>query len=253
MTATEALRPGVDTFTLFDLLRRASAHNGLVFHEGASHAYSEPIIEYALDEARLAFLASRGICRHDRPDCGGDIFTLVDENPQDSIPGFVSSNYWNFRAFTDGRRGFDLRISLAVGFKVDDEKCGIILIPRAHGPFVSAAEMLPNFRMFQALADSDPNAPAVAKEVAASEGTVLVSWDKLGLGGIRKLTDLFSEFVGQNDAVAELGKSRGIFDPPPHPHYQTPGDDLFVAKSAQPIVIGLWRGQLGAYREKLVA
>ena len=253
MKTTLYLTAGVDTFTLLDLLRKAAAHKGLKLRKEASNAYSEPIKVYALGGKLLAVLAERNIKRRDRPDCRNEIFTLVDENPQKKVPGWTSSNFWNFKLLEGDKRTFDLRVTLSVGFGLNLEKRGVVLVPQAHGSYVSAADSLPNFRMFKALVESDTDAPEVARELAASDGTIVVTWTELGLGGIRKLSHLFSEFTARNETVAQLGGNGEVFNPAPNPRYQQPGDELFVAEPAQPKVIQAWRVQLNEYRAHLVA
>ena len=133
MKTTLDLTAGVDTFTLLDLLRKVAVHKGLKLHGGVSKAYSEPIKMYALDGKLLAVLAERNIKRQDRPDCRNEIFTLVDENPQEKIPGWASSNYWNFKLLEGDKSKFDLRVTLSVGFGLNLEKRGVVLVPQAHG------------------------------------------------------------------------------------------------------------------------
>src|SRR3989344_1436391 len=153
MKGTTALTMGVDALTLLDLLRGAAAYKGLKLQEGASRAYSEPIKVYALNEALLAILAERGIKRQDRSDCRNEIFTLVDENSQEKVSGWSPSNYWNFKLLEGEKGKFNLRVALSVGFGINLEKRGIVLVPQAHGLFLSAADPLPNLRMFKALAE----------------------------------------------------------------------------------------------------
>ncbi|HUV81284.1 MAG TPA: hypothetical protein VMW21_02065 [Patescibacteria group bacterium] len=252
MKVAMSLTMGVDSFTLLDLLRRAAAHKSLKLHEGASKAYSEPIKAYTLDDRLLTMLAEREIKQQDRPDCNHEIFTLVDENPQEKVPGWASSNYWNFKLLEGGKRKFDLQVMLSVRFGLNLEKRGIVLVPQAHGSFLSPSDSFPNLRMFKALVESDEDAPAVAKELAASDGSIVVTWTDLGLGGIRKLSHLFAEFSARNETVRQLGKNREVFDPDPNPQYQQPGDELFIAEPAQPKVIQAWRTQLNEYRTHLV-
>ncbi len=253
MEATMVLTMGERAFTLLELIRRAAAYKDLKLSEGASRAYSEPITEYQLDKELLRALAVHNIKRQGRPDCRDEMVTLVDENPQKKVPGWLPSNYWNFELLEGDKHTFDLRIALSVGFKINTEKRGIVLVPRAHGPHVSAADQLPNFRMFKALVENDVDAPAVARELAASDGTVVITWTELGLGGIRRLADLFTEFAARNETVARLGGNGEVFDPPPNPRYQQPGDELFIPEPAQPSIIQRWRQQLDEHRSHLVA
>jgi len=245
------LVPGVDSFTLPDLLRLVATHKGLRLYEGASRAYSEPIKEYQLDSRLLAILDERKIRRQDRPDCHNEIFTLVDENWQEKVPGYKPSSFWNFKRLED-KSGFDLRVTLSVDFCLNIEKRGIVFVPQARGSFVSAADSLPNFRMFKALTESDKDAPAIAKELAASDGNIVVLWTDIGLGGIRKLSHLFTEFACGNKAIEDLSwRKEDVFDPQPSSRFRKSEDELFIAESAQPKVFMAWRGQLDKYRGSL--
>jgi hypothetical protein len=74
----------------------------------------------------------------------------------------------------------------------------------------------------------------------------LVILTNLGLGQVRKLTNLFEEFVGgQNDMIAQLGNYAGIFDPIPN------NDQLYVAtKAGQKKIRRAWRQQLQEYHKQ---
>lgn len=253
MESGAALLMGVDAFTLLDLLGKAAAHKGLKLCEGASEACSKPIKAYELDDRLLAALAEQGIKRQARPDCHDTIFTLVDKNPQEKVPGWEPSNFWNFRWLGGDENKFDLCVSLSVGFGMDTENRGIVFVPQARGSYVSAAGQLPNFRMFKALVESDEDAPLAAKELAASDGSLMVTWTELGLGGIRKLRDLFAEFAGRNELITQLDRDDQVFDPIPNPRHQRPGDELFIAEPAQPRVIQAWQRQLSGYHDRLFA
>jgi hypothetical protein len=254
MQADAVLTRGENAFTALDLLQRAAAHKGLRLHVGTSQRItSEAIRTYDLDDVTLAALRQAGIQRQLRPDCRDEIFTLVDENPQVEVPGWAPSCYWNFKQREGGGGAFDLRISLEVELAIIAEQRGVVLTPRAPGTFVSPCDSLPNFRMFRALVERDPDALPVARELATSDGHVVAHWSDLGLGGIRTLTELFREFVGHRPEVQRLGSDDGIFDPIPHPRYPVPLDSLYVIELAQPRVIQAWREQLRNYRDRLVA
>ena len=241
MEVTTGLVRGIDTLTLLDLLEMAATHKGLKFQDGASKAYSEPFKEYILDEKLLAMLAERGIKRQERPGCRNEIFTLVDENHQ----------YWNFKLREGDKCEFDLRIKLFVGFGIKYEKRGVVLVPMTQSSYGGPVDQLPNFRMFKFLVENDNDAPSVAKELATSDGTIVVSWTELGLGGIRLLTVLFTEFANGNETVMQLGRNGQVFYPIPYLRYRQPGDELFVTESAQPKVFESWRAQLNEYRTRL--
>jgi len=248
MKESIVLTVGENALTQLDLFRKAADHVGLKLHKGRQEeAFSEPIREYVLDMEILAALEKYNIRREDRPDCRNEIFTLVDRNPHVEVPGWSPSNYWNFPLLEGDKRSFDLRITLYVDLSINREKRGIVLIPRALGSAVSAVDRLPNFRMFKALVEYDDDAPEIAKRLAASDGTIVVTWTKIGLGGIRRLTDLFTEYASDNEAVAKLGMNGDIFDPAPYPHHKQPSGELFIPEPVQPKIFDLWRMQLDEY------
>lgn len=247
MKMKTSLVVGKDCFTLLGLLAKAATYKGLKLLEGSSEAYSEPVKTYVLNDKLLALLAERGIKRQARSDCNHEIFTLVDENPQEKVPGWAPGNYWNFRPLEGGSDKFNLKIELCVGFTVNSRERGIGLVPMAHSPFLSPADYLPNFRMFKTLVENDEDVLAVAKEIASSDGTVQVTWTDLGVGGIRTLEVLFGEFAGDNEKVRSIALRQEVFDPMPYPRHQKPGDKLFVVETAQPRVFQAWQDQLKEY------
>lgn len=249
MTTLPTLISDEETLTLFGLIKKAAEHKGLQLHEVASKAYSKNIIEYPLNDHLIIELANRGIRHHPRPD---GIFTLCDDNPQPKpLDGLTSSNYWNFWKDKSDHPKFDFRISLSFGFEHNVRKRGIVFWPRAYGTGVSAADNLPNFRMFKALTECDNNALPIAKEIAASDGFIIVTYSDIGLGGIRSMFELFQEFANNKDSVLQLSRNTKIFNPAPEPLYQQPGDRLFVVEPAQPKLFNIWTEQLTTYRQSL--
>ena len=236
------------SFTLLELLRKVTEYKGVEISEGASKAESKPIKEYVLGKRRLAYLAEAGIKRQPRLD---HVFTLVDKNPQAKFPGRASSNYWNFEPLEERGSKFDLRIFLSVGFQIIATQ-GFVCMPVARGSFLSPCEKLPNLRMFKALVERDPYAPSVAKELAASDGEIIITWSEIGLSGLRLLTSLFMEFINGNQQVEQLARHNDVFNPTPFPERQDPSNTLYVAKSAQAELKELWGKQLNEYRNSLI-
>lgn len=258
MESKTELTIGVDAFTLRDIFEKTAVYKGLKLQICVSKVCSEPIKVYELDDNLLVVLRQSGIKRRLRPDCQNEVFTLVDENFQEKDQeGLARINYWNFKLrefkLREGdRHNFDLRIPLIIDLSLDIEKRGIALHPRSPSPLLYPSSRLPNFRMFKALTESDKDAPLVAKELAASDGSIMVTWTEIGLAGIRKLEDIFVEFVGQNETVMQLGRDRKVFYPLPYPKSLLSHNDLFVVESVQPTIIETWRTQLNEYRNSLV-
>ncbi|HRY30860.1 MAG TPA: hypothetical protein P5328_00490 [Candidatus Paceibacterota bacterium] len=243
---------GVDCFTLADLLQRVASHCNLALHIGVSKAYSGPIKVYELDDKLLATLAGHKINRQPRPDCQDTVFTLIDENPHEQIPGWVPSNFWNFKPAEEGGSRFDLQITLSVDFHLDQSGRGIWLLSKAHGSFVSPAGALSHARMFRALVSGDENVPEIAKRLAASDGQSLVSWQEIGLEGLMETSALFSQFARGNGAIESLGHRGEIFNP--RPYYSDPGfqQRIFISRHGQLKVIHDWTAQLEQYRASLM-
>lgn len=241
---------GRDVFTSEDLLKKAAAFLGLELkYMSGSRATSNSIKEYVLDGKLLKALAEKGIRRHDRPD---DIFTLADENPQKTVPGWSPSNFWNFELFKDGKKGYDLRIALQANFRILQAKRGVMFWPMASGYFVSASDSLPNYRMFKALVENDESAPDIAKRLAESD-EIVVTWTDMGLGGIRAVDDLFEEFSPGKDTIKQVARNTNIFNPAPYGRsVRSSQQDLFLAEPIQPKVMQAWKKQLEQYRASLI-
>jgi hypothetical protein len=185
-----------------------------------------------------------------RPESDG-VYTLVDNNPQEKIPGFVPSNYWNFGKRKDNDQKFDLRLFLGIKLELSIKERGIIFFPAVFATICSADSRLSNRWAFEALVeDDDASLPDVAKQLARSqEGRVVVSWTDLGLGGLRMMIDLFLEVAKHKENVFALGQAKkSIFDPAPIDHT---GEGLFVAEIIQPSIFKTWERQLKEYRESL--
>lgn len=245
------LEEGKDVFTLLSLLRKAAEFKGLkLAKESESDAYTEPIATYKLNRKLLGILAEHNIKNHPRPD---DIFTLLDENWQEQVPGWDPSNYWNFKRI-EGKNEFDLKMTLVASVNLASyEDRGIRLHTKVLSSFLSASDRLPNFRVFKALVESGTQeVPSVAHELIAGEGTLVVSWSDIGLGGLRNMSQLFFEVFRGNNELNMIAHRGGVFNPPPHG--RGIGDpQIFVAEPAQPKVIRVWREQIKKYSASLVA
>ena len=240
-TITPPLVAGTDSFTLRDLAGRVAASKGLTLAWTSSSHRSEPISEpiatYVLDEELLAMLSKEAIVQQSRPSCGGEIFTLFDKGPLKTPPAWLGEvrNCWSFEKTDGGRGHFDLRIALMIEFVHSYGAQGFTLLPKTFGPLGSPNDPLPNVRMFRALVNSGrQDLPAIAHELAAcSEESLSVSWADLGLGGIRRLNDLFTEFVHGNKHIGNVAcRLQDVFDPNPRLALESGADidriDLFI-------------------------
>jgi hypothetical protein len=246
----------IKTVSLSYLYEKAADYKGVTLKEDAPDASSEPFRIHLLNKKWFAVLEECGIRRRPHPRCPDTIFTLVDENPQEKLPELMFNyhgNCWEFKLLEGDKHNFDLRLFMRVDFGVSIEKCGIVLWPRVYSTSFSPRDRDLNFRMFQILVHNDPEAPAIAKELTASGGSILVPWTELGLGGIRSLASLFTDFAAGNRENRRLAQFEAIFDPSPFRQCRKPSDELFVFKPDQAEIIKRWREQLNEYRAHLVA
>jgi len=245
---TEILKNGENAFTKTGILEKAAEFKGLKLKGRRDVIYTEPIAEYVLNDDLFAALEKEGIKKQERPDCGHKILTLIDENPQEQVPGWSPSNYWSFNTREDGG-GFDLRMTLCASLALSVEERNVRFLAKVHSPFLSACDRLPNFRVFRVLVEKDiKNVPQIAKALAFCKNGFDVSWRDIGMRGMRRLSSLFDQFAGRNQAIRELGQ-RNVFDPAPHPHY-TEGD-VFIAEPAHAAIMDSWAIQLENYRASL--
>ena len=232
---------GEDFFSELDLIRKAAVHKGLELVEGAERPYSKPIKTYVLDD-KLLFILEQHNFKRTRSD---DIFTLFDE-------GSKSRDYWSFKLLEGEKHKFDLRIKLSVLFQLNFRRRGIVFMPQAHGSFFSPCSYVANLRMFKVLVDNDVEVYSIAKEVSANDGSMVVTWTDLGLGGIRSIVDLFFEFASHKEAVIDLARQdKRIFNPNPYPFRNEIESRMFIAEPAQPKVFEVWRNQHNEYLESL--
>jgi hypothetical protein len=245
---------GVDCFTQLDLFQKAAALKGLVLKEDSlCISDSQNIKEFLLTEDLLAKLAERGIKKCDNVKEPHFQFILEDEDIRNvGLPEYPT-NRWEFRRAIGQK--FDLRIFLSVGFErreANDEVIGISLRPQAGGVcFSSASDKRANFHLFKALVEDWPEAPPIAKDLAASDGVIHLSWIDIGWEGLRFRPDLFQYFTGGNDRVFELHEKK-IYSPAPFPSESGRGEMLYDTKSVQRYLIRRWNKQLREYRDSLV-
>lgn len=245
-TTKVTLVDGTDRFTLSALVEKAAQSMGLTLNSKYGYeARSVKIKEYRVDQELRGRLKDQGITelvQHSG-------FTLQTPN----------GSRWNFVPPDKSEEKFDPRLYLLVGFRLSAERRGILMYPYVDGNCGSPADSGPSrgyLAMFKALVDADPEAPAVAKEVAACDVYILIGWNSIGLGGIRQMRTLFAEFAQEKKAILDLGRGHNrVFDPDPYPHrvgVSEPGDEIFIAEPAHGAIFDAWQGQLEEYRQSLV-
>ena len=236
-------KAGIFSLTETEIIKKALRHkyDSLMPIKDNRGFHTKPIKTYWLTDEILKTLASQGIVQQSRED---KVFTLMDQNPQEQIPRFRPSNYWNFGS-RNNEEAFDLTISLSFDLVVSTKERGVIFFPITHASLVSPTDPLPNFRMFKILTENDETAHTLTKEIARSDGKIIVMWNEIGLGGIRKLADLFAEFAKSNKSIIRLSKKEEVFDPDPK-------ENLFIEEHIQPRVFKTWQEQLEEYRNSLI-
>ncbi len=227
-------------FTLDQLFSMAAGYKGLkVRNPGALRPCTPNFAVVPIANGIINFLAERGIECHEHSE---GMFTLVDTGQQLLVPGRSPSNYWNQK--TNGPVPPQIELYLTLG--LDTGGNGINLWPQASGNFLSPVDRLPNFRMFKAIVESGltEELPAVAREIAESDGHILVTWADLGLKGLKNAVELFEEFFGGSEPVRKLAYRDEIFRP-------KVSGNLYFAEGYQGQVEIYWDYQLKTYIESL--
>lgn len=234
------LEAGKDTYTLAELYRKAAETQGLGIRPGTI-GISGTIGRYTLDRYALEFLEKRGIRRDKRKDS----FVLVDENPQDKPAQFAPDNTWDFLPDKKRPLGFDLTVELCAKFMLNASRTGISMFPRVAANLKSATDLKPNLRFFAAMVELDPEkldprASEIARKMASSRDPITISWEEIGLDGIREVRELFSEFLRQHGYFRVRNPGR-FFSPPLD---SRDGHELFISSEKQPAVFDDWREKL---------
>lgn len=227
-------------FTRDQLFSMAASYKGLkIRNPGAMRPCTPNFAVVPIENGIINLLGIRGIEWHEHSE---GMFTLVDTGQQQLIPGVSPSNYWNQR--TDGP--VPPQIALYLTLDLETEGNGINLWPQASGNFVSPVAKLPNFRMFKAIVESGmaKDLPAVAREIAESDGHLLVSWTDLGLKGLKSATELFEKFSGGKEVLRQLAYRNEVFLP-------RVSGNLYFSAGYQREVLTKWHFQLETYRESL--
>lgn len=247
--ASALLEMNINTFSLRELAGRAAMLKGITLQDTHGLLQSEPLREYILGNDELKKLAKHRIVKHDRPDENCQTISLVDENPQVYVPAQIPDNTWDF-----GRHTVDigLRVSLHIQMSILPFPHGVVLTPVMIGGFKSAGNALSNFRMFKALAGDDLFAPDIAKALAASDGSIMVTWIELGLPGLKKLSDVFTAFKDANRAAMRLHNNELVFTPSPTLRDPEDRTELFVTQEIHAKVMHSWWKQLTNYAYKRV-
>lgn len=240
----------VGLYKAIDLLRMAAKRKGTKLAEGASRAYTEPFASVTLDAELLAKLDEAGIKQQPRPDGRGEIFTLVDTGPQRHVPGYAPSNIWNVLR-KDTSQPFDMTFELFADLDINETMRGVVFTPKVSCQGVWATDPLPRMRMFRALAEHVPYVLNIVRELAASDGAVVVSWTEMNLGGLRSVSALFDEFAKGNGELTAFACRERLFEPDPHPPHVKPGDEPYVAEPFQPALFKQWHEQLDSFRAKI--
>lgn len=220
-----------------DLVKKALASVGLATKEDKSPWRSEPMYSCDLTGRFLDALKQHGFRLTPRTD---GVITLLDENPQSPMSGFIASNYWNFRD-RDGERD---KLSLSIGTvaTISQKEGGVILMPSVVGTFLSPSDVLPQLRVFEVVAQFEANVHSVVRHIVDNKGKVTVSWDDIGLAGIRNLAEIFKEFKGGSEKLELLALSAlSPFDPNPCAGFE---ESLYLPKPYQSALLGVWRTQL---------
>ncbi|MBI4090696.1 MAG: hypothetical protein HY422_01610 [Candidatus Komeilibacteria bacterium] len=223
--------------TSSQLLERAAqfvAALTMELHEG-SRGRTKTIVTYPLAGLDRTAMENAGL----RSESNSRMTTFALDN----------GGYWNFRH--DHEHTDQITIALSAIASISETDRGVAFIPCAHGTFLSPADNESHRRMFRFLASIHPEAPDIVQKLA--QDRVVVRWSEIGLGGIRSIERLFSEFCKGNETLRRLAISiLNPFSPNPFSRDNVE-EDRFIEESAQPNVLAGWRRQLHELCSRLSA
>jgi hypothetical protein len=231
--------------TTEELFKQAAIYKGTEFRH--LDGETPPLATYQVDEHTLEVLQEGGV-RHDYD----PLLNLWYKDNVSQRP--YAGNRWQLPAD-------DPKLELKLIF--DMHPNGIALVPAAEGGFISPGRGQRDalgwmFRMIAKLHWND--APPLIREIAGSQEPYVISWDELGLKGVRLLVDLFEEFAG---CTFDPEKVKALMQcPSVNPFSPNPSPDLlslnrysrehrWVVQPAQKDIFVSWRSQLEAFSQAI--
>jgi len=157
----------------------------------------------------------------------------------------ASDGYWNFD-FKDGKgeKRPKLTLSFGVAGFIGKAERGIVFKPNVVGTGVSPIDFYPQYRVFETVAKFDAEASQIIKDTVEGNGQLVVGWDKIKLGGIRSLDQLFKEFAASKSGIESLAVSSvSPFNPSP--------SLIWLPEPNQPTLFKIWAEQLKSFRNSL--
>lgn len=250
---TTPLKHGEDIISERELLRKVATQLGFqsqnVGRVEMTTAVLATVKNYTPNEDLLATICSKGFEMVPHPN-SSNLVSLIDKGSQEPEKGYTPSNNWNFkRDESTGKTAIEFTLALEI--RMDEARQGAVLVPMAHGNFVSATDPLPNRRLFKVLVDADPDAPDIARLVAGFPGTLMQPWSKLGFGEMHPAMQVFRETFGSNVDIKELAERISVFDPNPTNGLVPGNTSWYVTDEATPRLMSLWNKQLDNYIKRL--
>jgi hypothetical protein len=179
----------------------------------------------------------------------GSGFSIVDVESTKGLPGFAPSNNWGFQQ----QRPLDF--SFNVSFQISQRERAVLGLPQFMGNASGAADVKPNMRLLEHLLVIAPGAfsPVPQKTLLKllNENHVVTHFGELGLGGLRRLPELFAEWAAGNEQISQLARlNRTLFSFNPT---GTEAGTCFVKEQFHGQLFRTWKLELETYKAALQA
>ncbi len=196
---------------------------------------------YPIDKATIQHLGSLGFVFSERESPSSNLSTM-----------FFGTRCWKF----DRSHPPAIELSAEVHLSMSIRRRGVVMIAKTR----SSSHISPlgdndvHFHLFRALVEMDPSKvsklPVASKLAQSEEGFIVVSFEELGLAGLREISSLFTDFHGGNGSVHQLGRTQAVFTPLPcETHFGARA--RYVPEADHARLLARWKTQLENYRESL--
>jgi hypothetical protein len=230
-----------------ELVTKALEFKGLQFAQMGSVSCSKPFATQLITKAFFkAMVEQNCVIRICGATTGGHLRIYLGK-PTARDEAYIPTTQWAFP------RDNSVSLELSVGFKMSFGGRCLRLFPRVFSNQATAMEDV-QMAIFRAYAMAFPESDPIVKEIILGEGSAYVGFWNLGLGGLRSIASLFSEFCGDNSGnLSRLAHSDlNPFSFDPTGSYMPIGErERYLPEPYQPQLLRLWAAEREEYKSRI--
>lgn len=242
-------------FTVLQLFEKAARLKDLVWNQNELPIKAIPVEKTEIALQILSKLTERGFQLATYPNVPR-VWCLIDEDPKikrdlNYQGGEAFYNWWSFLRSAGGdrlRKEKDqvFELNFKVNLRTADN--GIVFKPGIGNNYDVPRFSEYHQRLFLLL--SDHYRSPLLQEMAAAGGTLMISWEQLGLIGLVSTQELFEQFCGQNQLLWRLTNTP---DNPFNPKPLDPGShpNLYFLQKEAIEIFQIWQWQRENYIHSL--